>query len=519
MRSEKPSVSSFFSIRPRPEYIRKAGIKKKNAVIIGAGLGGLATAIRLAALNIPVDVIEQSPGPGGKANTISAAGYRFDTGPSLLTMPFVVDDLFAAAGKKREDYLTVTPLSVLCKYFWNDGTVFTAHPYAKGLAADIAATFNEPVTAVERYFKYTEKLYNLTAQPFLFSAFNSLGTLLKNGGLKTLLSLPSIDPFRTMHKANSAFFKNPKLIQLFDRYATYNGSNPFLAPATLNIIQYVEFVLGGYVIKGGMYALSTALLQLAGELGVKFHFNTQADKIEKVQGRARYVRFGETLLQGDAIVSNLDARLTFSSLLRNPGNKEYTALSKAEPSTSAIVFYWGVNTSSPALEIHNILFSEDYGKEFNFLFKEKEMTDDPTVYIYISSKFNTEDAPAGKENWFVMVNAPAGYTANKEQISRIKASVLAKIKTVLGISIEDKIETEQILTPEMIEQKTGSLGGSLYGNSSNDKYAAFLRQKNKSKTVPNLYFAGGSVHPGGGIPLVLLSGKHTADIIIKEFKE
>jgi phytoene desaturase len=321
-----------------------------------------------------------------------------------------------------------------------------------------------------------------------------------------------------MHSANEKFFNDKKTIQLFDRYATYNGSNPYKVPATLNIIQHVEYNLGSYIPRKGMYSVANALHRLAEKNGVRFHFNDKVKRIvhqeKKVKGIINEVNGSEVFHENEIVVSNADVNFTYQNLLNVSGNKSAKKYASLEPSSSAMVFYWGVKGIYNELETHNILFSDDYQKEFTELFEVKISPADPTVYIYISSKFNSSDAPHGCENWFVMINAPANYGQDwKSEINRIRNTVLKKIKDILKIDLYDKIIFERILTPVDIENNTSSFRGSIYGISSNNKSAAFLRQRNRSKDFKGLYFCGGSAHPGGGIPLVLLSGKITSDLI------
>jgi len=494
---------------------------KKKIAIIGAGFGGLAAAARLSSTGAEVHIFEQNDNPGGKANEFRGDGFRFDTGPSLLTMPFVIEELFSSLGKNLHDYIDVIPLSNLCKYFYPDGTIINAWSDPGKFASEIEKTTIDNSKKIKDYLKYSQKIYDLTAELFLEKSFQEWDTFFNKTAFKAFFQLHKIDSMRTMHNANESFFTDPKTVQLFDRYATYNGSNPFKAPATLNIIQHVEYNLGGFTIKGGIFKLSQALYQLNLEMGTRFHFGSKIKKIitagNSVKGILRELRTGEEIEENfDVIVSNADVKNTYKKLLEDSTTSSAKKYNKLEPSSSALVFYLGVEGKYPQLNMHNIIFSENYKKEFKQLFEENICPDDPTVYIYISSKLNEQDAPGGNENWFVMVNAP--YDSGQDWVTEIentRKAVLDKIEKVLGINLREKIKIERMLTPPMIEEITGSAGGSLYGISSNDKTAAFMRHQNRSKDYKGLYFCGGSAHPGGGIPLVLLSGKIASDLIKK----
>ena len=335
---------------------------------------------------------------------------------------------------------------------------------------------------------------------------------------KTLLQIKSIDPFRTVHQANSAFFKDPKLIQLFDRYATYNGSNPYLAPATLNIISHVEYTMGSFVPDGGIFAISKALQSLAEKKNVKFYFNSKVDKIEVENNIVKGISINSEFHPYNIVISNIDVLTTYKNLIPEKSNEIINKYSKHDLSTSAVVFYWGIKGKHEHLEIHNILFSKDYKREFDDLFTQKIIHDDPTIYIYISSKHNPSDAPADCENWFVMINTPPDSNQNwDEEISKSKKIILNRIKKMLSIDLEKQIVVEKVLSSIELERNTGSFRGSIYGISSNNRFAAFLRHPNFSKDISGLYFCGGTVHPGGGIPLVILSGKIAVDMIKQKY--
>ncbi|WP_238533779.1 phytoene desaturase family protein [Pedobacter agri] len=308
----------------------------------------------------------------------------------------------------------------------------------------------------------------------------------------------------------SIFLKYKRIAQLFNRYATYNGSNPYQAPATLNVIPHFEYHFGAYLPKKGMFSITTSLLKLAQDLGVKFHFNAKVEEIiYQAEGKTSEVtgiKCKNQLYKAEVIISNLDIWFTYRNLLKNLKAPE--KLLAQQRSSSALIFYWGVKGTYPQLGLHNILFAKDYKAEFDGIWKDKTIDQDPTIYINITSKHIKRDAPADSENWFVMINVPANEDQNwDELISLTRQNILKKISGILKIDLTKNIICEQILDPRSIETKTGSFQGSLYGNSSNSQFAAFLRHPNFSSKIKGLYFCGGSVHPGGGIPLALLSAK------------
>ncbi|MFM7431797.1 MAG: phytoene desaturase family protein, partial [Flammeovirgaceae bacterium] len=296
-----------------------------------------------------------------------------------------------------------------------------------------------------------------------------------------------------------------------------NGSNPYQAPGILTSIPHLEFSIGTYLPKGGMHAITLALYRLAVDLGVRFSFDQQVTKIRNRNNRVTGVEVHKQFVFADVVVCNMDAYYTYRKLM--PIVKAPERILKQERSSSALIFYWGINHSFPQLDLHNIFFSSEYKKEFQHIFELKSVYNDPTVYLNITSKYELADAPNGKENWFVMVNVPANVGQEWETIiSQTRQNVIAKLSRLLKMDIAALIEVEEILDPRSIDLKTSSHQGSSYGTSSNNPFAAFLRHKNFSSQFDNLFFCGGSVHPGGGIPLCLLSGKLVGELVGEKFK-
>jgi phytoene desaturase len=490
---------------------------KKKICVIGAGLGGLSAAIRLANRGFEVDLYEQNSKPGGKAGEIKEMGYRFDTGPSLLTMPQVLEDLFSECNENVDDYLKINRLDLICKYFFPDESIINAYSDVKKFGEEIDQKTSDNSESLNKYLNYCKTIYELAGDLFLTKDPSSISTYLNSKALKTLLNIGKIDPFRTINEANESFFKDQRLVQLFNRYATYNGSNPYLAPATLNIIPHVEYNQGSFIPVGGIYSISKALNKLADKKGVNVFLNQKVDEIILENREVKAIKVNDKIIKYDKIISNVDVNFTFKNLIKNFESRESRRYEKKLPSFSGLVFYLGIKKEFPEFETHNILFSKDYRKEFDDIFDNKTIHNDPTLYIYISSKLNKDDAPTGKENWFVMINAPHIQNQNWDnEVKSARKNVVKKINNFLNTDIESLIEFEKIMSPVDIQNRTGSYLGSIYGISSNDKFAAFMRQSNKSKTVKNLYFCGGSAHPGGGIPLVILSGKIVSDIIESE---
>ena len=488
----------------------KQNISKHKVAILGSGVAGLASAVRLAAAGFKVTVYEQSSTYGGKMGVWQKDGYRWDTGPSLFTMPHYVKELLAIDGKNDVPF-EYEELDTICNYFWEDGTRMSASKDREKLYEEFEKNLGEPKENIKAYLEDSKEKFNITNHVFLEKSLHRFKTFLNLGTIKSIFRLPKVEVFKNMNAQNVKRFKNPKTVQFFNRYATYNGSNPYAAPATLNVIPHYEFGIGAFFPKKGIRSIADALYTKASNLGVNFLFETPVVGVEKKNG-SYVVNDTDTY---DIALCNMDvaaaARGPLQSLIGD-SRKEY------EPSSSALIFYWGMKSSYKELEVHNIFFSEDYHKEFTNIFSNKKIDDDPTVYIHISSKSNAEDAPSDGENWFVMVNAP--YDDNQEwdkMIAKAKSNIISKLSKSLGRNISEDILIEHKLTPQLIMSNTGSYKGALYGTSSNNRMSAFLRQANFSSKNKGLYFCGGSVHPGGGIPLCLLSAKISTDIINRDF--
>ena len=492
-------------------------MNNRSVIIIGAGLGGLAAAIRLAARGAHVMLLEKNATVGGKVNIHSARGYTFDTGASLIAMPHVIEDLFRAANRHLKDYLKLVALDPICRYRWPDNVTFDASTDLRKTEDEIArlASIDE-VANFRRFIKDARRKYEIAERTFLAHSLNDLPKLLRPRYARDLLALSS---WRTLAGHVRRYFRSPHLQQLFNRFATYNGSSPYAAPATFALIAYVEFGLGAYYIQGGIYQLPLALARLATELCVEIRTCAEVEKItiEKGQARGVILKNGERL-ECDAVIANCDAIDTYRHLIADGARHLYTnkRLEKIEPSLSGFVLLLGVARRYPQLAHHNIFFSSDYRGEFRALCDELRPANDPTIYVCSSSRTDQSQAPAGHENLFVLVNAPpTSARTNWEKEARPYRDLVIRRLEAFGLEdLNAALDCEQIITPEDFAQKYRAYRGALYGLSSNNWMSAFLRPPNKARDIKSLYFAGGTTHPGGGIPLVLLSGKLAAELLI-----
>ena len=489
-----------------------------TAVIIGAGVAGMASAIRLAVQGFRVSVFEKNNYPGGKLYSFEIEDYHFDAGPSLFTQPSNIEELFTLANEPIEEYLQYEQVPVACKYFYEDGSIVNAYSDVQLFADELHQQLGEDVEKVKSYLVQSEKIYNRIGKIFLNTSLHKKQLLFKSPIASALAATHSKFIFKTLHQLNQKHFSKPATVQLFDRFATYNGSNPYKAPGMLSLIPHLEQNEGTYYPKGGMISITKALFKLAEKLGVTFHFNKNVQRIIQHEEQVCGVVVNDENVIADVVVTNMDAYFTYKYLLNNEVKAK--KILKQERSSSALIFYWGMKKSFDQLHLHNIFFSKSYEQEFQQIFRNKTLSNDPTVYVNITSKMEDIHAPAGKENWFVMINAPANVGQDWVQLKQhARKQIIDKLSRVLKQDISEFIEVEETLDPIKIESETSSYMGSLYGTSSNSKFAAFLRHPNFTSAIKGLYFAGGSVHPGGGIPLCLKSAAIVSQLIQEDKKQ
>ncbi len=499
-----------------------------QVIVVGAGMGGLAAAIRLATMGHSITVFEQGPRVGGKVNQWSQDGWTFDTGPSLLTMPWVLRDLFREAGHDLNQFLTLDPVDPICRYHFADGTHLDMTTDTAQMAANIEAIAPREVSAFFRFLAYASDVYALAGEPFLRFPME-LHTLrherarlfrfgFRPGDLRKVAAPQS------MHRTVAHFFRDPRLRQVFDRYATYNGSSPYRAPATFCLIPFVEFATGAWHPRGGMYRVAEALAALAQSVGVTIQTDTTVTEIVIENRRAVGVRLANSaIVRADVVLSNVDVLTTYERLIHHETTaieKRRSTLKALEPSYSGFLLLVGTRRTFPSLPHHSIFFSADYRAEFRDLVDHRVPPTDPTIYICRATATDTTCAPEGCDNLFVMVNVPAldGRTDWPALAPAYRARILSALRR-RGIAIEDAIAIEDVWTPDRMAEAYGAQRGAIYGFASNSRRAAFLRPPNRAQAIERLYFAGGSAHPGGGVPLALLSGRIAADLIDRDREE
>ncbi|MEN9516463.1 MAG: hypothetical protein RLZZ159_329 [Actinomycetota bacterium] len=490
----------------------------RNIVVIGAGMGGLSAAARLAKRGHKVSIYEAANFVGGKCRTEWIDGFAFDTGPSLLTLPAVYRDLFLKTGKRIEHVLNLKPVDPAFTYVFHDGKkiVFPNLSHQKTLGA-IEAVFGKSAgDQWHNLMQRAESMWDASRESFIEGELRSPFQILKR---KSFFSdLKTISPLTSLRSMTSRYTNNPYLQKIVDRYATYTGSDPREVPAVLLTIAFVEEAFGAWHVEGGLGGLATALETRVRDLGVQVHLNTRVSKINVEKGKATGITLenGQSI-EADAVIANADAQLVYQHLLPKT-RKTATprkSLSKATPSLSGFSLLLGLRGKSE-LGHHTVFFPENYDAEFDEIFRLKKPVSDPAIYICNPSDekmLTSKDS----EGWFVLINAPrhepgSGFDWNKTGVKEEYANHILDLMEKRGLQVRSRLISMEIRTPADLERSVNAPGGSIYGTSSNGARSAFLRAKNRSP-IKNLFCVGGSAHPGGGLPLVGISAEIVATAV------
>jgi phytoene desaturase len=489
-----------------------------RVVVIGAGMGGLAVAARLARQRHSVVVCEQSGTYGGKVGTYERDGFVFDTGPSLLTLPAVYRDLFLKTGSALEDNVELIPVEPAFRYRFADDTTLDVPNASR---ARIAAAFEGslgPGTGTQwtSFIDHAADVWKVTRTPFLENPLGGPKDLLRQS--LRLRDLRLVAPWRSLRAEGRKHLQDPRLRMVLDRYATYTGSDPRRAPAALSVVPYIEQTFGAWHVAGGLRRLVDATYSRCLEKGVKFRFSADVGGVVVEGGRVTGVRLvdGEQL-SADVVVADADATHLYRDLVHDPrAQGEKQRLSRTAPSLSAFVLLLALSGRTSQMRHHTVLFPESYDAEFDSIFGGRpQPVDDPAIYI--CNPVDPAMRPEAGEAWFVLVNAPRHAPASGVDwcAAGIAESYADRVLDVLasrGLDVRDRLLWRVVRTPADLERETRSPGGSIYGSSSNGPRAAFLRPANRSP-IPGLFLVGGSAHPGGGLPLVGLSAEIVANLI------
>ena len=475
----------------------------RTIAVVGGGVGGLTASIRLATAGHEVTVYERNDVVGGKLARFERDGYAFDLGPSLLTLPHVFDEVFRLAGTSLDAELDLVRLDPQFRYHWRDGSTLVVRDDNDATAAEFEA-FAGAGDAWRRFDERGKTIWDVSERTFFAGPMTNPLAMVKR--MESLKDLTAIDGLRTLDDAARSAFTDRHLRQWARRYATYSGSSPFKAPATLTCVPHIEAAHGCWYPLGGLDALRAALQRVAEGAGVQIRTSTAVAEVQSDTTKVNGLRLanGEHV-SADLIVANVDALHLYEDLLDDEG--EARKVRRTERSTSGFVLCLGVTGTTEGIGHHNVWFSDESTHEFLQL-DAGQLADDPTIYGCVSSVTDPSQAPTGNENWYLLVNTPPGVEINAPLYRDLVLERLA----AHGVDLRERMQFCARMTPADIEDLSGSAGGAIYGTSSNGKRAAFTRPANRGARE-GLYLVGGSSHPGGGLPLVATSAKIVAEMI------
>lgn len=489
----------------------------KSVLVIGGGLGGLSAAISLAQNGYSVSLYEKNTHIGGKLNRLEQDGFGFDLGPSILTMPHIFEKLFRGSGKRMADYVPITRLSREWRSFFPDGTVLDLYGDLRLMERANPSLTRDDIKEYYSFLKYAKRLYDTTETGYFSEGLDTTKEVLAHHGVFS--SLKGFDLTSTMYEAISKRISDPHLRDMLSYFIKYVGSSPYDAPAVLNMMIYMQHVQGCWYVPGGMHKLAEGLTKLAVEAGVQLHTgmgvvraHTNHDKqitsVELEDG---------SLKTADYYVSNMEVIPFYKKMVDTDKKFVQKLEKKFEPASSGLVLHLGVSKTYPFLNHHNFFFSEKLHEQMDKVFKKHELPDDPTLYVVNTNKTDPSQAPPGHENLKILPHIPyiQDNPFTPDDYLKLEARVLDKLERMGLHGLRDHIVTRDVWTPHDIERTYGSDRGAIYGTVSDKKKNSGFKHKKESELYDNLYFVGGTVNPGGGMPMVTLSGQQVSDKIVK----
>ena len=491
------------------------GTLTADAIVVGAGVGGLSAAIALASRGYRVTLLERAQEVGGKMRRAVIDGASIDVGPTVLTMRWVFEDLFREAGARFDERVAVAPLEVLARHFWPDGVRFDLSADPAQTEADIARVFSaRDVLGYQKFRAYAREIYDTIEEPFLRSQRPSVIDIVRRFGVGGLRELRRIDAYRSMWRSLGGFFESERLQQLFARYATYCGSSPFQAPATLNLIAHVEGS-GVWRVEGGMFRLAEAMHELAASLGVEVRCGCEVEEVLAAQGRAQGVRLrgGETL-RSRVVVVNADVQAIERGAFGEAAKKSV----KVRGARSLSALTWAMTAEVEGVELahHNVFFQDGaYEAEFQDIFTRDRLPEKPTAYLCAQDR-RAGFTPGRAERIFCLVNAPPSGDArvfSADEIEACQTQMHALFKQS-GLTLRPQTPP-RVTTPSEFERRFPATGGGLYGLASHGWRSSFQRLGARTR-LSGFYLAGGTIHPGAGVPMASLSGQLAAARILED---
>jgi len=491
--------------------------KNTRIVVIGAGLGGLSAAISLASEGFSVQLLEKNDKVGGKLNILTKDGFTFDLGPSILTMPHIFADLFSRVDKEMADYVQIEKVEPHWRNFFKDGTTVDLTEDVNAQRRELDKLGPNAADEFTRFMAYSKKLCTETEAGYFAKGLDGFWDLLRFYG--PIRSLLSFDVFRSMDQGVRRYISDPKLVDILNYFIKYVGSSPYDAPALMNLLPYIQYQYGLWYVKGGMYSLALAMERLAIELGVEIRLNTEVEEIQTQNDRASAIRLNNgEILPADIVVSNMEVIPAMQKLLHS-SNVELKKMQRFQPSCSGLVLHLGVDRIYPQLAHHNFFYSAHSHEHFDAVFHSGRLSDDPTIYVVAPVKSDPKLAPEGCEIIKILPHIPhinPDKPLSPEDYLALRERVLIKLERMGLTDLRKHIVTEEYWTPHDIEARYYSNQGSIYGVVA-DRYKNLgFKAPQRSSQLKNVYFVGGSVNPGGGMPMVTLSGQRVRDKILAD---
>ncbi|BAC14415.1 phytoene dehydrogenase [Oceanobacillus iheyensis HTE831] len=492
----------------------------KKVIIIGGGLGGLSAAISMAQLGYSVELFEKNHHLGGKLNRLEQDGFGFDLGPSILTMPHIFERLFANSGKRMEDYISIYQLSHEWRSFFTDGTTIDLYNNPDKMLKQNPSLTERDIKEYKSFLQYAKQIDDITTKGYFDKGLDTTWEIIQEHGM--IQSLKKFDLTSTMYEGIEKRITNPKLRSMLAYFIKYVGSSPYDAPAVLNMLIYMQHAYGAWYVPGGMHKIAEGLVKLANELDVQIHTNSEVTKLKKDStGNVIAATLADdSEIKGDIFISNMEVIPTYEKLLMEKSSYIKKLTKKYEPSSSGLVLHLGVKNSYPQLSHHNFFFSHNLKEQMNQVFHKHQLPDDPTIYLVNTNKTDPNQVPGpGYENIKILPHIP--YIQDKpfsdDDYKQFREQVLIKLENMGMHGLRESIVTEDMWTPNDIQSTYYSYKGSIYGTLSNKKINRGFKHPKQSSKYDNLFFVGGSVNPGGGMPMVVLSGQQVSEKIHQIF--
>ncbi|MFC3419389.1 phytoene desaturase family protein [Salinicoccus hispanicus] len=487
----------------------------KTALVIGGGLGGLSAAITLKQNGFDVSLYEKNTHLGGKLNRHEQDGFGFDLGPSLLTMPYIFESLFSKSGKVMQDYVEIEELPLQWRSFFTDGKQIDLYADLERMVLENPDLTERDMKEYRAFLKYAGRIDRLTLPGYFEKGLDNIRSIIRFHG--PLTALRGFDYFSTMQQGIDRRVSNLHLRDMLGYFIKYVGSSSYNAPAVLNMMAHMQHEQGVWYVKGGLHKLAEGIAQLARDIGVEIHTGQAIQTaITGGQKEIQYIVLEDSSrVSADYIISNMEVLPFYRHILDTSPENMATLEQKFEPASSGLVLHLGVDRMYPQLGHHNFFFSKDSKKNYKEVFDKKVMPSDPTIYLVNTNKTDATQAPPGHENLKILPHIPPlqqkEYT--KADYLAFRETVLQKLENMGLTDLRQHIVSEYMLTPHDIQSLYFSDHGAIYGTVSDRSRNKGFKHPKKAQDITNLYFVGGTVNPGGGMPMVTLSGQQTAAMI------